>query len=176
MRRDAAAYLAWLAVLGLCLHYGPVVRPFLDGPRGHLAAWAAGLVGAWLAALAVWRWSRLRPPRRAPAGRRLVAVAAGLALLAWWQPLFIERLHLFLYGVLGWLGWRLAGWRAAGWRRAAWAAGLAAAAGLADEAVQHLHPERVFDLRDVATNAASAALVVLAARALHPEAPGAGRA
>jgi hypothetical protein len=173
MRGDAIAYAAWLAVLGLCLHYGPLVRPFLDGPRGHLAAWAAGLAAAWVAALVVWRWARLRPPERAPAGRRLLAVAAGLAVLAWWQPLFIERLHLFLYGVLGWLGWRLAGWWSAGRRRAAWAAGLAAAAGLLDEAVQHVHPERVFDLRDVATNAASAALVVAAARALDPaEKPG----
>jgi VanZ family protein len=40
--------------------------------------------------------------------------------------------------------------------------------GLADEAAQHLHPQRVFDLRDVVTNALSAALamgaVVLPAR------------
>jgi len=38
--------------------------------------------------------------------------------------------------------------------------------GLADEAAQYFHPQRVFDLRDVVTNALSAALAMGAAALL----------
>ncbi len=170
MRRDAALFGLWLLVLGLCLHFGRGVQPWFEGARGELAAWALGLAGAggggWLAVRA---WRGLPPGRRRRAGWLLAGVAAALALLAWAQPLLIERTHLFLYGVLGLLSWRLLGHWLAGWRRAAWAAALAGGVGWLDELGQWLHPERVYDWRDVGTNAAAAALAVLAAWALRAE-------
>lgn len=163
MRRDAALFGLWALVLGLCMYFGPMARPWFEGAARAWAAWGMIMTGASALAGAGWFWLGLPPGRRASAAWGLLAVAIGFGLLAWLQPLLIERSHLILYGVLGWLAWRLTGhWRQGG-RRLIWAMALAAGVGLLDEVGQWLHPERVFDLRDVATNAAAGALGVMAA-------------
>ncbi len=167
LRADALAFGAWVALLGLVLQYGRATAPLFEGAPGRVVAGGMLLVAA--GALA-WAWRRLRglpPGRRAWRGAALAGVGLGMAWLAWAQPLLIERAHLILYGVMGLLSWRLAGHFAGGARRVLLAAVMAAAVGAADEAVQYFHPQRVGDWADVGTNAASAFLAVLAARALQ---------
>ncbi|KMY68936.1 hypothetical protein AAU61_05050 [Desulfocarbo indianensis] len=163
MQRDAALFGFWLALLGTCLHLGPLVRHWFEGAS---AVWAGGFLLLSAALAAVWAGGRIRrlaPQRRLPAALFLAFTALGLALLAWLQPMLIERTHLLLYGVLGVLAWRLlAHWRRGG-PRLLGAVLLAALVGLLDELGQGLHPERMFDWRDVGTNAAAAALTALAA-------------
>ncbi len=168
MRRDAALFSLWLLVLGLCMYYGPVARPWFEGAAGVWAAWAMALTGAAALTGSGWLWLRLPRQRRALAAGGLAVVVLGLVFLAWLQPLLIERSHLILYGVLGVLAWRMTGHWRQGCQRLVWAILLAGAVGLVDEVGQWLHPERMFDWRDVATNAAAGALAVLAARLLTP--------
>ncbi|HEV8241174.1 MAG TPA: hypothetical protein VGS57_17550 [Thermoanaerobaculia bacterium] len=110
----------------------------------------------------------------------LFAAAGAYLLFLRHLDIIQERLHLVEYGVVGGLAYaalceRWAVDRAAGvagerprWQRwpAAWAILIATAAGWGDELVQALLPNRYYDLRDVATNAEAAALLVavLAAR------------
>jgi len=174
MRRDLLWFLAWLAAIGLSLHYGRRVAPWFEGASGTIASGLMALAGL-LALIWSWRrWRSLEPGRRTRAGLTLAAAALGLAWLAWWQPLTIERTHLFLYGGLGWTAYRLMRHRLIGAEQAGAATAVCAGVGLADEVIQHLHPERVFDLRDVATNTLSAALVIWAAAALGVNRPGNG--
>lgn len=144
------------------MNYGRRVNPWFEG---RLGLWAgAGLVLAGLAALAwgVVLVSKMPPGSRLKAALALMGAALGLGVLAWAQPLLIERTHLLLYGVLGILTFRLCGH----WfedRRRLWAAvAICALLGGLDEVGQHLHPQRVGDLRDALTNAAAAALVIWA--------------
>lgn len=81
----------------------------------------------------------------------------------------LERTHLPQYGIAAWLAWRAvaphAGGGLAGYVAAA---AVATAIGWGEELVQGLLPNRVYDLRDVALNAAGAvlgAVVVAACRA-----------
>jgi hypothetical protein len=100
----------------------------------------------------------------------LVAAAGVYALLFRHLQIIQERIHLLQYGALGALFYAalLERWsppRPAGepwWQRhpAPIACLLAGAAGWGDELVQGLLPNRVYDLRDVALNALSGALVV----------------
>jgi hypothetical protein len=142
------------------MYYGRAVGPWFAGARGLGAMAFLILAGLGFAAWTARRIWRLPAPARAGRGLGAVACLGGLGLLAWWQPLLIERSHLLLYGVLGLLAWRAAGHWRAGAARLAWAAGLCALVGLADETAQYFHPQRVFDPRDVVTNALSAALAM----------------
>lgn len=168
--RDWLLCLLWTGLIFAGMYYGRALGPWFEGQR---AAWA--MAGLGLAGLAFMVWLaagllRLPPGQRTRAGAGLLACLTGLGLLAWWQPLLIERSHLALYGVLGILAWRLAGHYAGGAARLIWAAAFCALVGLADEVAQHYHPQRVFDLRDVITNGLSAWLAI-AARWLLRRAP-----
>lgn len=132
--------------------------------------------GAALAVLAAVLRSR---PRRAElVVLAIFAVLYGAAVL----PLVgrpEEALHFLQYGAVGgfafaWLGERrrrLAAEGGAGWLAPAAAPALggflfAAAAGWIDEGIQHLLPNRYYDLRDVAFNAAAGALAIAGMAAL----------
>ncbi|MBP1644251.1 MAG: hypothetical protein H6Q03_2920, partial [Acidobacteria bacterium] len=115
-----------------------------------------------LAALAlVLAGVAVRVLARRRAGRRewlvLVLVGATYVLAAMRMPIVQERLHLAEYGGLA-LAFRRA--------LALGAAGLAALAGLVDELIQGVLPNRQYDLRDVGFNAGAAVLALVAAGAL----------
>jgi hypothetical protein len=138
--------------------------------RGMLGPTIWGvLIVAGAAALAVV--SRTRP---GPWELALLVAAAGAYLLLLRHLTIVqERVHLLEYGAVGGLGYaalceRWGDEEAAAsarprWRRwpGAWAVLLAGAAGWGDELVQALLPNRHYDIRDVATNAEAAALLVL---------------
>ncbi len=88
----------------------------------------------------------------------LVATAGCAALLFTRWQLPEERFHLALYPLLGYLAWLAVGERQG---RSAIAILLILVAGLGDEAVQGLHPERRFDWMDVLANGVGGALVPL---------------
>jgi hypothetical protein len=145
--------------------------------RGLLAAtiWGVVVVAA-AAALAFLVRDRPRPWEVA-----LLAAAGGAYwLLLRHLQIIQERIHLLEYGLVGGLAyaallerWPQAAAAAAAtdaaaderprWQRwpAAWAIAIAGAAGWGDELVQAVLPNRYYDLRDVATNAEAAALLVL---------------
>ena len=151
------------------------VQFLLDALREHglLAASIWGVVivaGAAGSALIV----RERPGRREVA--LLFAAAGAYLLFLRHLDILPERIHLLEYGAVGGLAYAALcerwgadedGEAAARprprWQRwpAAWAVLIAAAAGWGDELVQALLPNRHYDLRDVATNAEAAALLVL---------------
>lgn len=171
MTRDRLAFAAWLAVIAAAMYFGRQAQPFIEGPARAMLGWVVGLVWAWFLALGLRLWLGLAPERRRRGWPWLLAALAGLMLLAWAQPLMIERLHVVLYGVLGLLAYRLFRGRAPG--RPRWQPALlwAVAVSLADELAQALHPERVGDPRDVATNAVAAGLLVMACALLDPDQP-----
>jgi hypothetical protein len=163
MTRDAALFSLWLFVLGLCMYFGPVVRPWFEGATEGWAALAMALSATAALIGAGWLWLHLPGAQRALAAWGLLAVFLGLGVLAWLQPLLIERSHLILYGVLGWLTWRLIGHWRQGNQRFLWSILLSGGVGFVDEVGQWLHPDRMFDWHDVGTNAAAGTLGVLAA-------------
>jgi hypothetical protein len=163
MRRDLLLFILWLLVIGLCLFFGRRVGPWFEGRLGYWAAAGLAAVGLLSAAWAFGRLKSLPPGIRLKTGLGLFGAAAGLGVLAWAQPLLIERTHLVLYGVLGILAFRLCGRWYKGGRRALIAVLICALAGGLDEFGQYLHPERVGEPRDALTNAAASALVVWAA-------------
>ena len=103
---------------------------------------------------------------------RLVAARRHLLFLRYLR-IIQERIHLLEYGVVGGLAYAalLERWGDAAdrvaerprWQRwpALWAILIAGAAGWGDELVQAALPNRTYDLRDVATNAEAAALLVV---------------
>jgi hypothetical protein len=107
----------------------------------------------------------------------LLAAAGAYLLFLRHLDILQERVHLLEYGAVGGLAYvalceRCGADEDAGvavarprprWQRwpAAWAVLIAGAAGWGDELVQALLPNRHYDLRDVATNAEAAALLVL---------------
>lgn len=167
---DLALGLAWVGLIFLGMYYGRALEPWFRGARGLAAVWLLALAGLAFAAWVAWRIRALSPPQRAGRGLGAAGCLLGLGLLAWWQPLLIERTHLVLYGVLGLLAWRIAGHWTGGTARLIWAGTCCALVGLADEVAQYFHPQRVFDLRDVATNALSAWLAIAAVSLLSPPA------
>ncbi len=167
--RDGWAFLAWLVVLGLGLHFGPALAPFVEGPALAMLGWVLGLVWAWFLAICARLWFGLDPARRRRSLPWLPPLLAGLFLVAWAQPLLMERLHVVLFGVVGLLAYRLFRARPAGWPRLRPALLLSLAVGLADELAQALHPLRVGDWRDVITDALSAGLLILICALLDPQ-------
>ncbi|MDX1630617.1 MAG: VanZ family protein [Thermoanaerobaculia bacterium] len=111
----------------------------------------------------------------------LLLVPAGALYLALWTHLerVEERIHLVEYGILGLLLHEALvlhrrGSPDRGWRHPALGAViLVAALGWLDEGIQHLLPNRYYDLRDVALNAVAGILAVglVAARRRFLEAP-----
>lgn len=166
--RDLVLCLAWVALIFFLMYYGRALAPWFQGGTAFFAM--AGLAACGLAFMAWLALALVRLPagRRAGAGLGVAACLAGLGLLAWWQPLLIERSHLMLYGVLGILAWRLWGHWSRGAARLLWAGVFCVLVGWVDEAAQYFHPERVFDWRDVITNGASAWLALIAMWFLRP--------
>ena len=158
--RDLALCLAWVGFIFLCMYYGRSVGPWFEGERGRWALALLAATGLGFTAWVLWRLGRLSPAQRAGRGIGALLCLGGLGLLAWWQPLLIERSHLVLYGVLGVLAWRAAGHWQEGRPRLLSAAVFCLLVGLADEVAQYFHPQRVFDMRDVITNGASALLAM----------------
>ena len=142
--------------------------------RGLLGAaiWGVVLVAA---AAGVAFLVRQRPGRWEVA--LLFAAAGAYLLFLRHLQILQERIHLLQYGAVGGLAyaalcerWGDTGAASATaapprrrWQRwpAGWAILIATAAGWGDELVQALLPNRYYDLRDVATNAEAAALLVL---------------
>lgn len=144
--------------------------------RGLLAAavWGAVIVAASAAVAFV---VRERPGRWEVA--LLFAAAGAYLLLLRHLDILQERIHLIEYGTVGGLAYAAlcerwapavagAGVTTAAverprWQRwpALWAIAIATLAGWGDELVQAVLPNRYYDLRDVATNAEAAALLVL---------------
>lgn len=165
---DPALCLAWVGLIFLGMYYGRALGPWFRGARGVWAMLALALAGACFAAWVAWRIRCLPSAQRASRGMGAVLCLVGLGLLAWWQPLLIERTHLVLYGVLGILAWRAAGSWSSGASRLIWAGAFCALVGLADEVAQYFHPQRVFDPRDILTNALSAWLAIAVVSLLSP--------
>lgn len=157
----------YVVVLYALLPYGP--RIGLGALRTSVGAWilGPGLVVAGIVvgvALLVVLWRR-GAPAWSYAALVLVAVCYALVFTSL-RAARLERTHLPQYGIAAWLAWRavtphvrgsLAGYVAA--------ALIGTAIGWGDELVQAILPNRVYDLRDVALNAAGSVLgvVVLAA-------------
>ncbi len=169
LNQDGWAFLAWLLVLGLGLHFGPALAPFVEGPARAMLGWVLGLVWAWFLAACVRYWFDLEPARRRRALLWLPPLLAGLFLVAWVQSRLMERLHMVLFGMVGLLAYRLFRARSAGWPRLRPALLLAVAVGAADELAQALHPRGVGDPRDLVTNALAAGLVILICALLDPQ-------
>lgn len=150
------------------------VQFLLDALREHgllgAAVWGIVIVAA---AAAIAFVVRERPGRWEVA---LLFAAAGACLLFLRHlDIIQERVHLLEYGAVGGLAYaalceRWGTDRADAeptarrrWQRwpAAWAIVIASLAGWGDELVQALLPNRHYDLRDVATNAEAATLLVL---------------
>lgn len=152
--------------------------------RGLLAEVLVGVFA--VAALAVLAGMVVRSARARTRPR-----AAEIAVLALFAAVYAavvlpligrpeEALHFVQYGAVGGFAYaalverrqRLAAAGTAGWLAppvapAAAAFLLSAAAGWVDEGIQHLLPNRYYDLRDVAFNAAAGALAIAAMVALR---------
>ena len=102
----------------------------------------------------------------------LGAAAVGYVVgFSWLRSQHLERTHLPEYGVMALLAWRALGPSVPGVVPGYVASALLAAAiGYGDELLQRIVPGRVYDLRDVAMNAAGAILgtLVLAAARARP--------
>jgi hypothetical protein len=157
----------YVAVLYALLPFGPqiglgalrtAVGPWLLGPGLAVAGVAVGL--AMFAAL-----RRHGAPPWAYGALAGAALCYGLTFASL-RAARLERTHLPQYGIAAWLAWRAVGPHVPNALGAyAAAALLGTAIGWGDELVQAVLPNRVYDLRDVALNAAGSVLgvVVLAA-------------
>ncbi len=85
-------------------------------------------------------------------------VVLGYALALFWLTIPEERFHLLQYGVLCFLCDRSMPGPLHGWRRNLLVVALVCLAGIGDEVVQWLRPNRVGDLRDILINAIAAVL------------------
>jgi hypothetical protein len=157
----------YVVVLYGLLPLGPAIG--LGAIRTAPGAWllgpGLGIIGA---VVGVGLFVRLRR-RGAPAWAYAALAAAAIGYTVVFTSLRaqrLERTHLAEYGIAAWLAWRAVRPHVSG-TFAAYAAAvlLGTAIGWGDELVQGLLPNRVYDLRDVAMNAAGAVLgiVVLAA-------------
>jgi VanZ family protein len=182
---------AWTALLVLAIYVSlPFMRSATDLVRGR--GWLRALVTlalmAGAAAFAGW------VIRQRPGWRRLlwllpVAAVYGLVLSLAVAP--EEQLHLIEYGGVGVLVYAALAERREARRRAGLDPGRLArypalsavlattAAGWIDEGIQHLLPERYYDLRDVAFNGLAGLLAILVvticSRQGEEESPSQGR-
>jgi hypothetical protein len=163
------ALAAYTVVLYGLLPYGPAIGASVQGSalgRFVLGRGAGWIVAAGAVAVA-WRLRRRSAAARA---YMLAAVTAfGYALaLGWLRAIRLERVHLPEYGLAALLAWR-ALVPSMGERTATLvgAALLASLIGWGDEIVQGLTPGRVYDVRDIAANAAGAVLGTLVIAVWH---------
>ena len=157
----------YVVVLYGLLPLGPTIG--LGAIRTAPGAWllgpGLGVIGVAIGvALFVRLWRRGAPPW-AYVTLVLAAVCYTLVFTSL-RAARLERTHLAEYGIAAWLAWRAVSQHVSGTLAAYAAAALIATAiGWGDELIQWMLPNRVYDLRDVAMNAAGAVLgvVVLAA-------------
>lgn len=90
--------------------------------------------------------------------RRILPILAGYAAALWWLKIPEERFHLLQYGLLAVLIAKALPERLRGISRFGLAVGLATLAGIGDELIQWLRPNRVGDVRDVLINCLAALL------------------
>lgn len=168
-KRRWAAVAAWILLIYTTLPVAPRVWRVLvqasGGAARHLGV--AGLVvsGAWVLAVSA-------PLRRERSPGRIIGllvVACAYAAVLTLMPLTAgERTHLLSYGVLAVLAYRALAIHRTTVRSASAAVAVVAAAGLGDELIQAVLPNRVFEWKDVVLNALSGALaagvIVLLAR------------
>lgn len=165
--RESAAWLragAWLACIYLTIPLARLLQEFLSARGGRglflwitylgFAAAAGGLVRA--AVRRRWR----------PSPRQLLVLAAIGGLFCWmtWSLRANpeEAFHFIQYGVLSLLLFRALRHRLQDPSIYLAAALLGAAAGIVDELIQWLVPQRYFDYRDIGINALAVGLVQLA--------------
>ncbi len=151
-----AAAGAWLLLIYSTLY---IARPLTEALRQrNLLRLAVGTVFG-LAAVGVVVWGRRR---RLEARQWAVVAAAGVAVLvvAALLPLPEERLHFVEYGIFAALVHEALTLRRAR-HVGLWTMALTAAAGLGDELIQGILPNRYFGWRDVAMNAGAGTLVAV---------------
>ncbi|MDH3523860.1 MAG: VanZ family protein [Acidobacteriota bacterium] len=95
----------------------------------------------------------------------LLAAMTGALILGLSIP--EERVHFVQYGLLAVLARRALAWHVSPPRQYLGAFVIAAMAGWADELIQGVLPDRVYDLRDVAINAVAALVAIAAEEILH---------
>jgi len=83
-------------------------------------------------------------------------------------PQLIEQTHIPLYGVLGVLAFRFFSHRWRGLAHLWTSTTFCVIVGATDEVIQHYHPERWGDVRDVVINAASSVVGVTVAAVVEP--------
>lgn len=134
------------------------VRRATGGSSDALAAATLAAMAA-LGVVALWRHGRLSLGTTSG----LLAVASLYAVALVSIPLTpAEKLHFVSYGALAWLVYRALILDLATWPARAAAVGIVAALGLGDELIQHVLPNRHFEWKDVALNALSGTLAVMA--------------
>lgn len=156
-RKRALVGAVYLAVLFGSL---PLARPLATALREanalRLTLGAIFAIAAFVAHRVMTRRLRIAPR---VAGLVVCGAAAVYALLFQMVPVVEEIIHFVQYGLAPpVLAYAISPWVARGPARLATVAGLALAAGAADECLQSLLPERVFELHDIGFNAAGAAL------------------
>lgn len=158
-----AALVAIFASLGRAPEWAAALRSGGLLEAVFLGAFSIAVVAVLLVALAV-----------RPGGRQL---AVGLSIVAVYAAAFAriqileERTHLFEFGIVGVLIYLALTERRANGRGvrspAAWAVLATGVLGWVDEGIQAVLPGRVYDLRDVGTNALAGLLAVTATVALR---------
>lgn len=165
--RESRAWLAagaWLLFIYLTIPLARAVQTAVrDRGGAMLFVWITLLAGAAAAGAVVRAW--LRKQWTPAPGQALVLAAAFAAFAAGVWSLRAnpeEAFHFVQYGVLGILLFRALGFRLADPSVYVAGALLGAAAGIADELIQWLVPNRYFDYRDIGINAAAGALAQIA--------------
>ena len=153
------ARLVFVAAVALTYATSGLARQAADHLRQE--GWLAAAVALAFMAVLGFAGERLATGRHggAPVAMPLlVATGLGATLLITRWHLPEERLHISLYALLGYMAWAAVGDRRA---RSAIAIAVVAAAGLGDEVLQGMHPERHFDWMDVLANGVGGAIVPL---------------
>lgn len=161
----ALLLIVWIMVIAFCLHYGRVLNMIGQSLAGLLFLLSLAILG--LAGI-MWCGRKLKERAaklRVYAGLLLILILA--SVLAAITPLNIERTHIPLYGVLGFLLYRVVSGVAAPCFVWVWASFLGALLGGLDELLQHYHPSRVGDWNDVWLNGISSWLGVSFAEILY---------
>lgn len=166
----------YVVVLYGLLPLGPTLG--LGAIRTAPGAWllgpGLGVIGVVIGiALFVRLWRRGAPP-----WAYVALVLAGVCYTLVFTSLRaarLERTHLAEYGIAAWLAWRAVRPHVRG-QLAAYAAAvlIGTAIGWGDELIQWMLPNRVYDLRDVAMNAAGSVLGVVVLAACRAERVSAG--
>jgi hypothetical protein len=166
------ALACYVAVVYSTLPVGPRIglRLLRTAPGGWLLGPGLPALAIAGAALLALRVRRRRGPAWAWAAVATAAVGYTVAF-SWLRAQHLERTHLPEYGVMAWLAWRALAPLVPGAPGYVAAAALASAIGWGDELLQRVVPGRVYDLRDVAMNAAGAVLGVVVIAAMRAGSP-----